>query len=105
MHSLACDASQQFKRKIRWADFVLKIEQPVVLRHSIPPTRHESYAVRRHELGECRRLYAVVADVVIARVVETAFDHVPDRFDNERRLKDRRVSSMRGSIRSASFRG
>ena len=86
LHALPGYPREQFESEICRPRFILEIEQPVVLRPPVPPAGHESHAVRRHEFREGLRFHVVIADVVVARVVEAAFEHVPNRLENECRL-------------------
>lgn len=61
--ALAGQAREQLEREIRRADVVLEIEEPVRLRHAVPPPGHERNAARRHERRKLTLVHVIVADV------------------------------------------
>src|SRR4051812_29331346 len=68
---------------------VLIIKESVVLRLAIPPPGHVNSSPRRHEFLELFDSHVVIADMVIAGVVEPSLDHLPSCLGNKRRLKAR----------------
>ena len=66
LKAISRNASKQLKGEVCRPHDVLIIEQPRVLRHAVPPTRHKRSATRR---GVGRKLRAV--HVIVANVVET----------------------------------
>ena len=87
--SLPGQPRQQLEREVGRPRCVLVVEQPVELRHAVPPARHEHHAVMRHESREAVEVNVPVANVVVARIVQPCVLHLPDRFHDVTRLKAR----------------
>src|SRR5208337_2540548 len=60
---------------------VLEIEESVILRHPVPPPRHEG--------SELVVVHADITNLVVARVVQPCVLHLPDGLQDETRLEPR----------------
>ena len=67
----------------------MMIEQGTVLRHRIPPVRHEATTARRHPVEVCR-VDKAIADVIVRRHVELRLGKAAHRFEHETGLKSGR---------------
>ena len=65
------------------------IEQRAVLRHGVPPMRHELPSTRRHPV-KVQRVHEAVADMVIGRHIQLRLGETPHRLQHKARLKARR---------------
>ena len=65
------------------------VEERAVLRHRVPPMRHEPASARRHPV-EVRRVHEAVPDVVVGRHVELLLRVTPHGLEHEARLETRR---------------
>src|SRR3989454_10089159 len=88
------------------------VPESVILRHDVPPVRHEVRPPRRHPRRKSRRVHEKVPDMVVGRAREALFVKTARRLKHERGLKggrqhgvpERHVPFVQNSFRSGQSR-
>src|SRR5205807_1257399 len=67
---LSFDQTEQAKGVVGRSHAALVVPESVILRHDVPPVRHEVCPLRRHPRRKSRRVHEKVPDMVIGRARE-----------------------------------